>query len=208
MAHSPAQILESIPGFVAAKDATSLVALQDHEDKRDPQVRAQGDPHPAQQGRGDPRRRGDPHLERRRPRGPARRAQRGAMLDTGDSTPGLTASWSPRPGREPRLPVGRRLTGRDQVANFTAYVQTDGQRGRLVREWAKDFKGRQVPADWARARIRWAREQTLSTGFSVPNQLDDMLVHLGPAPPSAPGASSSASFRLASRASATTSRAR
>jgi hypothetical protein len=78
------------------------------------------------------------------------------------------------------------LTGRDQVADFTAYVQTDGQRGRLVREWAKDFKGRQVPADWARARIRWAREQTLSSGFSVPNQLDDMLVHLGPAPPRAP----------------------
>ena len=37
-----------------------------------------------------------------------------------------------------------------------------------------------------RGGVSGAREQTLSSGFGVPNQLDDMLVHLGPAPAARP----------------------
>ena len=186
MAHSSAQILQSIPGFVAAKDAAALVALQDHEDREIRKsarkaihtLRSKGVTIPApvaarSWSAGDPEAlRGD--------------TSESAMIDT-TSSPGFTSFMIAAPRSESRgyLWVAA-LSGRDQVANFTAYVQTDGQRGRLVREWAKDFKGRHVPADWARARIRWAREQTLSTGFSVPTALDDMLVHLGPAPSERP----------------------
>jgi hypothetical protein len=182
MAHSSAQILQSIPGFVAAKDAAALVALQDHEDREIRKsarkaihtLRSKGVTIPAPVvarawSAGDPEAlRGD--------------ISEAAMIDS-TSSPGFTNLMIAAPKADGRgfLWVAA-LSGRDQVANFTAYVQTDGQRGRLIREWTKDFKGRQVPADWARARIRWAREHTLSTGFSVPTQLDDMLVHLGPAP--------------------------
>lgn len=186
MAHSSAQILKSIPGFVTAKDATSLVALQDHEDREIRKsarkaihtLRSKGVAIPAAVATRTWSA-GDPEALRGE-------LSEAAMLDT-TSNPGFTSLMVAAPKAESRgfLWVAV-LSGRDQVANFTAYVQTDGQRGRLVREWAKDFKGRHVPADWARARIRWAREHTLSTGFSVPTQLDDMLVHLGPAPSERP----------------------
>jgi hypothetical protein len=78
------------------------------------------------------------------------------------------------------------ISGRDQIVDFATYVQTDGQRTRMVRDWDRSGGERRVPADWARARIRWAREQTLSSGFAVPRQLDDMLVHLGEAPATRP----------------------
>lgn len=182
MAHSPAKILESIPGLAATKDAAALVALQDHEDK---QVRKAV----------------RTALHALRSKGvaiPAAAAARSwttpavveesidrrevAVLDP-ETTPGLVRIMIAVPQADQRgfLWVAA-LTGRDQIADFTAYVQTDGQRSRLTREWNRSFNGREVPADWARTRVRWAREQTLTSGYSVPNQLDDMLVHLGPAP--------------------------
>ena len=186
MANSPAKLLESIPGLVAKKDAAALVALQDHADKEIRKsarkalhtLRAKGVAIPAAEAPRSWVAAGPESL-----RGELREA---AMLEA-ESTPGLVRLMIAAPRAEERgyLWVAA-LTGRDQIADFTAYMQTDGQRTRLVREWDRDFKGRQVPADWARARIRWAREQTLSSGFSVPTQLDDMLVHLGPAPTSRP----------------------
>ncbi len=186
MSQSPAKLLESIPGLVAKKDAAALVALQDHADKEIRKsarkalhtLRAKGVAIPAAEAPRSWVAAGPESL-----RGELREA---AMLEA-ESTPGLVRLMIAAPRAEERgyLWVAA-LTGRDQIADFTAYMQTDGQRTRLTREWDKDFKGRQVPADWARARIRWAREQTLSSGFSVPNQLDDMLVHLGPAPAARP----------------------
>ena len=186
MAHSPAKILESIPGLAAAKDAAALVALQDHEDK---QVRKAV--------------RTAIHALRSKgvaiPDAAAARSwtapvvaeesadrREVAILDP-ETTPGLVRVMIAVPQADQRgfLWVAA-LTGRDQIADFTAYVQTDGQRSRLTREWTRNFNGREVPADWARARVRWAREQTLSSGYSVPTQLDDMLVHLGPAPSARP----------------------
>lgn len=186
MATSSAKLLESIPGLLAKQDAAALVALQDHEDrelrkaarKAIHTLRAKGVAIPSAEAARSwvP---ADPASQRAGMR-------EAAMLDA-ESTPGLIRFMIAAPRAEERgyLWVAA-LTGRDQVADFTAYMQTDGQRTRLTREWDRDFKGRQVPAAWARARIRWAREQTLSSGFSVPNQLDDMLVHLGPAPTTRP----------------------
>lgn len=186
MAHSPEKLLQSIPGLVAAKDAAALVAIQDHDDKQVRKaarkaihtLRAKGVEIPSGEA---PRVWVPASAESLRGE-----LQAAAMLDA-VSTPGFVRLMIAAPQAEERGYLWvTALTGRDQVADFTAYVQTDGQRSRLVRDWARDFKGRQVPADWARARIRWAREQTLSSGFSVPNQLDDMLVHLGPSPAARP----------------------
>jgi len=186
MAHSPAKILESIPGLTASRDASALVALQNHEDKQVRKavrtaihaLRSKGVVIPdAEAARSWTAPVVDEALADRR---------EVAVLDP-ETTPGLVRVMIAVPQADQRgfLWVAA-LTGRDQIADFAAYVQTDGQRSRLTREWARNFSGREVPADWARARVRWAREQTLSSGYSVPTQLDDMLVHLGPAPAARP----------------------
>lgn len=172
--------LQSIPSLLAAKDAAALVALEDHSDK---QIRKA-----ARKAIHTLRSRGVeiPSAEAARSwvTGAAD-AMRGELRETAtidvDSTPGLVRLLIAAPQAEERgyLWVAS-LTGRDMIADFVAYVQSDGQRARMTREWART--DRRIPADWARARIRWAREQTLSSGFSVPDQLDSMLVHLGPAP--------------------------
>lgn len=186
MAHSPAQLLESIPGLLAARDASALVALQDHEDRQVRKsvrkaihaLRSKGVAIPAAEA---------PRAWVAEPDEELRGDRREAAVLDPQSTPGLVRITLAAPQTDGRgFLWAAALTGRDQVADFAAYVQTDGQRARLVRDWARNFNGRQIPADWARARIRWAREQTLSSGFSVPNQLDDMLVHLGPAPTARP----------------------
>ncbi len=185
-AQSPDKLLKSIPGLVTAKDAAALVALQDHDDR--PLRKA------VRKAIHTLRSKGVEIPDAAAPRtwvaaspDSLRGEQREAAVLDAESTPGLTRLMIAAPRAEERgyLWVAA-LTGRDQIADFSAYMQTDGQRTRLVRDWAQNFKGREVPAEWARARIRWAREQTLSSGFSVPNQLDDMLVHLGPAPATRP----------------------
>jgi hypothetical protein len=186
MTQSPAHILESIPGLLAAKDAAALAALEDHADKQVRKaarkavhtLRSRGVAIPAA---GAARSWAAGSLEHLR--GDLREA---ALVDA-ETSPGLVRFMiaSPQAGERGYLWVAA-LTGRDQVADFAAYVQSDGQRTRLLREWGDNFQGRSVPPEWARARIRWAREHTLSSGYSVPVQLDDMLVHLGPAPQERP----------------------
>lgn len=177
-------LLQSIPSLLAAKDAAALVALEDHSDKQVRKaarkavhsLRARGVAIPSAEAARSWASAQSDHL-----RGDLRET---ATIDV-ESTPGLTRLLIAAPQAEERgyLWVAG-ITSRDMVADFTAYVQTDGQRARMTREWSQT--DRRIPADWARARIRWAREQTLSSGFSVPNQLDDMLVHLGPAPSERP----------------------
>jgi hypothetical protein len=179
------QLLESIPKLVAAQDAAALVALENHDDK---QVRKA-----ARKAIHTLRSKGVTIPEAGAPRtwsaGGAKelRGDLGevATLDT-DSSPGLTRVMVSAPQDERNYLWVAVVTGRDQIADFAAYVQTDGQRSRLMRDWGAAGDDRRVPPAWARARIRWAREQTLSSGFSVPPQLDDMLVHLGPAPTGRP----------------------
>lgn len=185
MAESPATILDKLPSLVAQRDAAALVALQDHDDKQVRKavrkaihtLRSRGVEIPAA-GAARSWTAGD----LRELRGDLSQA---AMLDA-ESTPGLTRILITSPQAERNFLWSAAISGRDQVVDFAAYVQTDGQRARMVREWERTFEGRRVPADWARARIRWAREQTLTSGFSVPTQLDDMLVHLGPGPSERP----------------------
>lgn len=76
--------------------------------------------------------------------------------------------------------------GEGRVMDFAAYLQTDGQRVRMLRDWARNFPERKVPADWVRARMRHARESTLASGFAAPQALDDALERLGDAPEARP----------------------
>lgn len=78
------------------------------------------------------------------------------------------------------------LTGNDRVADFSAYVQTDGQRERLIRDWDRTHSGRRVPVAWAKSRIRWARERTVEGGNTVSRSLNDMLETLGDVPEDRP----------------------
>ncbi len=183
MASAP--LLDKIPQLVAARDVASLVALQDHTDK---QIRKA-----ARKAIHTLRSKGVeiPEAEAARNwsagdlnelRGDLAQA---AIIDS-ESTPGLTRVMISAPQDERSYLWVAALSGRDQIVDFATYVQTDGQRTRLLREWDAQTGGRRVPTDWARARVRWAREQTLSSGFSVPRQLDDMLVHLGDAPAQRP----------------------
>ncbi|MBL9099726.1 MAG: hypothetical protein JNL82_02145 [Myxococcales bacterium] len=175
-----ADTLQSIPSLLANKDAAALVALEDHSDKQVRKaarkavhtLRAKGVEIPTAAAARSWASGSQDAL-----RGDLRES---AAIDV-DTTPGLVRLMIAAPQAEERgyLWVAS-LTGRDMIADFVAYVQTDGQRARMTREWSR--VGRSIPTDWARARIRWAREQTLSQGFSVPDQLDSMLVHLGPAP--------------------------
>lgn len=184
MASAPS-LLESIPTLAANRDAAALVALAEHEDK---QVRkaARKAIH-ALRSKGVP----VPEAGAARAWSPGDLAElRGdlsarAILDT-ESTPGLTRFMISQPQAERSYLWVAALSGRDQVVDFATYVQTDGQRARMLREWDRGSGERRVPPEWARARIRWAREQTLSAGFAVPRQLDDMLVHLGEAPAQRP----------------------
>jgi hypothetical protein len=178
-------LLESIPKLVAARDAAALVALQDHDDK---QVRKA-----ARKAIHTLRSKGVTIPEAEAPRGWSAgdlNDLRGdleavAVVDT-ESTPGLCRVMISAPQDERSYLWVAAISGRDQIVDFATYVQTDGQRARMIRDWNRGGGERRVPADWARARIRWAREQTLSVGFSVPTALDDMLVHLGPAPATRP----------------------
>ncbi|MDC0719512.1 hypothetical protein [Nannocystis bainbridge] len=179
MASGPS-LLESIPKLVAARDAAALVALQDHDDK---QVRKA-----ARKAIHTLRSKGVTIPEAETPRGWSAgdlNDLRGdmaavAVVDT-ESTPGLSRVMISAPQEERSYLWVAAISGRDQIVDFATYVQTDGQRTRMIRDWDRGSE-RRVPADWARARIRWAREQTLTSGFAVPRQLDDMLVHLGEAP--------------------------
>jgi hypothetical protein len=56
----------------------------------------------------------------------------------------------------------------------------------MIKEWDRSYGGRRIPPDWVRARLRWAREQTLALGHNVPSALDDMLPRLGEAPEQRP----------------------
>lgn len=179
------QILESIPKLVQAKDAATLVGLQDHSDKK---VRKAA--------------RKAIHKLRTRgveiPDGASARAwQNGsiedlrgvlesiAMVDLMGS-PGMTRIMLTLPDPESRgILVLSTINANDQVADFGGFVQTDGQRTRLSRDWDRRFD-RKVPVDWAKARIRWARDQTIASGQPVARDLDDLLEQLGEGPTTRP----------------------
>ncbi|MCB9568470.1 MAG: hypothetical protein H6710_14865 [Myxococcales bacterium] len=191
MAASAQEVLSQIPSLVQQQDAAALVGLTEHDDKAVRKavrkaihvLRTRGVEIPAEgkswrPGEGEPLR-GE--------------LVAGAMLDVG-STPGLTRIYITIPGEETNgLLFAATLTAFDQIVGFKAYVQTDGQRARVLRDWARQAN-RQVPVEYAKARIRWARENTLKLGVPVPDEVNQALIHLGDAPGARPAGLVAAAF--------------
>ncbi|MEM7159230.1 MAG: hypothetical protein AAF799_40710 [Myxococcota bacterium] len=186
MASDLQQVLDSIPTLQKNGDAQALVALRDHAEKK---VRkAAGKAIHALKSRG---------VEI--PDGPAQSWSAGNVAQElrGDMEPLATVDAQGMPGAlrfmlslpqensGARLYVGT-LSPEDRVLEFGAYQQTDGQRGRLERDWVRQTDGRTVPADWMKSRLVWARGKTIASGFSVPRALDEALPRLGDLPSERP----------------------
>lgn len=186
MASDPRSVLDSIPTLLSQRDAQALVDLRDHADKK---VRKAV-------------RKALHTLESRGvaiPEGPSRSWSAGnvnaelrgqldalATVDTDSVAGALRFMLSmPQEHAGARLYVGT-LSPEDRVLEFAAYQQTDGQRGRLERDWQRQTEDRRVSVAWLSARIAWARARTLATGFSVPRALDEALPRLLPASGEAP----------------------
>ena len=181
------KLLDSIPALVKKKDAAALVGLRDHDDKKvrkavrkalhvlstkgveipeaAPKSWTAGDA--LQQMRGD--------------------LEPSATVDT-KSMPGAMRFVLSEPDEAAgaRLFVGA-LSPDDRVLDFQAFHQTDGQRSRLVRDWEKRRQERKVPPEWIRARLAYARAQTIAAGFSVPRTLDEAMPNVGDPPDERPG---------------------
>jgi hypothetical protein len=193
MASDPKQVLESIPVLLSQRDAQALVDLRD-------QLEREG----ADKGVQKAVRKALHTLESRGvaiPEGSARSWSPGNVRAElrGELVPLCTVEARTLPGALrfvlslPQEHTGVRLymgglSPEDRVLEFGAYQQTDGQRGRLERDWRKQTGDRQVPPTWLQARIVWARAQTLAKGFSVPRALDEALPRLGEAPTQRPTA--------------------
>src|SRR5690606_32457627 len=74
----------------------------------------------------------------------------------------------------------------DRLLDFAAYLQTDGQQARTVRDWTRDADGRAIPVEWLQARIYWAREHTHKSNYQLPKAIDDQLPKLGETPSARP----------------------
>lgn len=187
MASDSRSVLDSISALVTQRDAQALVNLRDHADK---QVRKAV-------------RKALHTLESRGvaiPKGPSRSWSAGdvqaelrgrleplATIDTKTLAGALRFMLSlPQTHAGARLYVGT-LSPEDRVLEFAAYQQTDGQRGRLERDWQRQTD-RRVPVEWLSARIAWARARTVVAGFSVPRALDEAMPRLGDAPAQRPTA--------------------
>lgn len=185
MAQAPAELLASIPKLQADKDAAALVALEDHEDKKVRKaarkavhvLRSKGVEIPEKGTRswssgGLDSLRGDLS-----PRG---------LVDIG-SVPGATRLVYSLAEEDDGGMLMMGIVGPEgRMLDFAAYLQTDGQRQRMLKDWDRTNHHRVVPADYVRARIRWSREHTLTLGHTPPQSLDDLLERLGDAPEARP----------------------
>lgn len=178
-------LLDQIPKLLEARDAAALVEHRDHADKKVRKavrkalhtLRSKGVeiPEPAaawSTGDALKKMRGD--------------LEPTAHVDT-RSTPGALRFLLsiPHDTEGARLFSGA-ITPDDRVAEFNAYQQTDGQRARLLRDWARETESRAVSVEWIQQRVRWAREQTIAAGYPVPRALDQALSLLGDAPAERP----------------------
>jgi hypothetical protein len=181
------EVLDKIPGLVKSKDAAALVALRDHDDKAVRKavrkalhtLRSKGVAIPDAPGQA-----WTPGRTLEELRGSL---EPSAAIDA-LTTPGVTRFMlsQPDPDSGARLFAGA-IGPDDRVLEFEAYVQTDGQRTRLLKDWEKRAGDRKLDVDWLKARIRWARESTIASGYPVPRALDQALSMLGEPPPQRPG---------------------
>ena len=183
----PKALLDQIPTLLKAKDAAALVEHQDHADKK---VRKA-----IRKALHTLRSKGVeiPDASRSWSTGDSLQKMRGdlkpsAHIDT-RSTPGAMRFLLslPHDSEGARLFAGA-ISPDDRILEFNAYQQTDGQRTRLLRDWARQTESRDVSVEWVMGRIRWAREQTIAGGYTVPRALDQALSVLGDAPSERPAA--------------------
>ncbi len=178
-------VLDQIPKLLEARDAAALVEHRDHSDK---QVRKA-----VRKALHTLRSKGVeiPEPSQAWTTGDALQRMRGDLEPTahvdGRSTPGALRFLlsMPHDSEGARLFAGA-IGPEDRIIEFNAYQQTDGQRARLLRDWARQTESRAVSVDWIKARIRWAREQTIASGYPVPRALDQTLSMLGDAPAQRP----------------------
>ncbi|MFO0633797.1 MAG: MotA/TolQ/ExbB proton channel family protein [Nannocystaceae bacterium] len=176
-----AALLKSIPELVAARDAARLGALRDHPDK-DVRKAVRKALHTLKSKGIDVPEAG----------GKSWTLGQGLQSLRGELHPIATIDAASMPGALrfvlsiPDEDGAKLFTGAlgpdDRVLDFHAYRQTDGQRTRMLRDWDKGHGDRELPVSWLAARIRWARDNTIAGGFSVPRSLDEALVLLGETP--------------------------
>lgn len=188
MASDPQVVLDSIPTLLSQRDAQALVNLKDHADKAVRKavrkalhtLESRGVAIPSAPSRSWSA--GDVQAELRG------ELHSLATVDTRTLPGALRFMLSlPQERSGARLYVGT-LSPEDRVLEFGAYQQTDGQRGRLERDWKRQTEDRQVPIEWLSARIVWARAKTVTKGSSVPRALDEALPRLGEEPKARPTA--------------------
>ncbi len=166
-------LLDEVAKLQAAQDAGALLGLEDHTDKKVRKaarkaihvLRSKGVEIP-EQGRAWV---GASLQDLRSSAGAV------ATVDMAAS-PGVTRLTLSLPDDSDgaRLYIGI-IDPNDRLVDFAAYFQTDGQQVRMARDWNRDSGGREVSADWARARLVWAREQTFRANFDVPANFDEHL---------------------------------
>ncbi len=179
------ELLASIPKLLDARDAAALVELEDHADKKVRKAARKA-------------------VHQLRSRG-VEIPEKGARSWSSGGLDELRGDLSARGTVDVRsVPGGTRLVlsladeeeggtlfvgivgPEGRMLDFAAYMQTDGQRQRMIKDWDRLNEGRAVPAEWVRQRLRHSREATLALGHSVPPRLDDVLTRLGEAPEAAP----------------------
>jgi hypothetical protein len=174
-------ILQRIPQLVKANDVAALAALRDHDDKavrkairkalhtlksRGIEV-PEGERHSWNPGNTLQDLRGD--------------LTPVAVVDARSVAGALRVMLS-QPDEDGAALWVATLSPFDRILGFEAYTQTDGQRTRMLRDWDRAQADRRAPVPWLLARIRWAREQTVRAGLSVPRALDLALPRLGALP--------------------------
>ncbi len=189
MASDPKQLLESIPALLSQRDAQALADLRDHADKSVRKAVRKALHTLESRGVAIPAK----GVARSWTAGNVRAELRGELVPLANvdarAVPGALRFMLSLPQEHSgaRLYMGT-LSPEDRVLEFVAYQQTDGQRGRLERDWRRLFDDRQVSVEWVMARIVWARAQTVTHGLSVPRALDEALPRLGAAPAERPSA--------------------
>lgn len=178
-------LLDEIASLQAKRDAGALQAYEDHADKQVRKaarkaihtLRSKGVEIPSQAARTWAN---EGLAALRRNAGPI------AMIDL-EASPGVarvTVSL-PDPEEGATLFMGL-IDPDDRVIDFGAYMQTDGQQGRMARDWQRITGDRAVPVDWVLSRIRWGRDRTFADNLPMPKALDEHLSRLGALPSERP----------------------
>ncbi len=167
MASDPQTVLDSIPTLLSQRDAQALVKLRDHDDKKVRKavrkalhtLKSKGVTIPEPEGRSWTA--GNVTQQLRGEQKPL------ATIDA-KAVPGALRIMLSLPLEVSggRLYVGT-LSPEDRVLEFGAYQQTDGQRGRLERDWVRTAQDRQIPVEWMKARGHHILELPTGQGLVI-----------------------------------------